>query len=98
MKLKGNVSTIEILAHLIIWFLLTVVTLGIALFFFPYSFSKFIINNFDVIDDQGVARRMSCNIGHVILWAIISILTLGIGYIFYTYKVWNYSLNHTTVG
>ena len=103
MKLQADISTIEIIVHLLIWFVLSVITLGIALFFFPYGFSKFIINNASVVDDHGNARRMSCNtnmfsnIGHIIIWAIISILTLGLGYMLYVYKVWNYSLNNTTI-
>ncbi|WP_019028230.1 DUF6693 family protein [Colwellia piezophila] len=104
MRIQADVATLDILGHLIIWFMLSIITVGIALFFFPYSFSKFIINRSVVIDDQGVSRQMSCNtdifgsIGHVILWIIISIITFGLGYVFYFYKVWNYSLNHTTIG
>ena len=103
MRIQANVSTLSILVHLIVWFILMVITLGIAAFFFPYSFSKFIINQSEVIDDQGRVRKMVCdtsmfgNIGHVILWIIISILTFGLGYAFYFYKVWNYSLNNTTI-
>ncbi|MGY3571626.1 DUF6693 family protein [Vibrio paucivorans] len=103
MKLKADITVLDILGHLLIWLVLSIVTFGIALFFFPYSFCKFIINRASVIDEYGVERRLSCNIdlfgdlGHVILWAIISLITLGIGYIFYFYKVWNYALNNTTV-
>ncbi len=103
MRLKANVAILDILAHLIIWLLLSVITFGIALFFFPYSFSKFILNRTRVIDSSGHERKMVCDIdlfsdlGHVILWFIISILTLGIGYVFYFYRVWNYALNNTRV-
>ncbi|MGJ8582300.1 MAG: DUF6693 family protein [Psychromonas sp.] len=103
MNIKADVATIDILGHLILWFLLIMITFGIAAFFYPYSFSKFVINRSELIDDHGKARKMSCNtdifgnIGHVILWMIISILTLGLGYAFYFYKVWNYSLNNTTL-
>ncbi|ATG72902.1 hypothetical protein AN401_02705 [Zobellella denitrificans] len=78
-----------------------VITLGIAFFFFPYSFSKFILNRSAIVDDAGAERKLKCDVdifgsvGHVILWIIISILTLGIGYFFYFYKVWNYALNNT---
>lgn len=103
MKLKADIKVLDILGHLLIWLILSIVTMGIALFFFPYSFSKFIINRTSVIDEHGTERRMSCDIdlfgdlGHVILWAIISFITFGIGYVFYFYKVWNYALNNTTV-
>lgn len=104
MRLKADIGIFDIFGHLIIWLVLVVITLGIAIFFVPYSFSKFIINRTTLVDQNGVERAMRCNIdmfsniGHIILWIIISILTLGIGYIFYFYRVWNYALNNTTVG
>lgn len=103
MKIKADVAVFDILAHLFIWFILTLLTLGIALLFFPYSFAKFIINRTRLVDEFGRERKMVCNIdmfsdlGHVILWFVISILTLGVGYFFYVYRVWNYALNNTRV-
>jgi hypothetical protein len=103
MKIQANVGTLDILGHLILWFVIILVTLGIGAFFFPYSFSKFIINRSEVIDDQGVSRKMVCNtdlfgnIGHVILWILITLITAGLGYVFYIYKIWNYSLNNTSI-
>lgn len=103
MKIQADVGTLDILGHLIIWFIIILITFGIGAFFFAYSFSKFIINRSTLIDDQGNSREMVCNtdmfgnIGHIIIWMIISILTLGLGYAFYFYKVWNYSLNNTTI-
>ena len=103
MRIQADVATLDILGHIIIWFILILITFGIAAFFFPYSFSKFILNRSQLIDEQGIPRKMIChtdmfgNIGHVILWIIISIITLGLVYAFYFYKVWNYSLNNTTI-
>lgn len=104
MNIKANLSILDIIGHLIIWVLLTLITFGIALFFFPYSFARFVINRTSVIDNaSGVEQKMVCdinifsNIGHIILWMIISFLTLGLGYIFYFYRVWNYALNNTRV-
>lgn len=103
MRIEADVGTVDILGHLIIWIVLILITFGIAAFFFPYSFSKFILNRSQLIDEHGNPRQIVChtdifgNIGHVILWIIITILTLGIGYAFYFYKIWNYSLNNTTI-
>ena len=44
MNIKANLSILDIIGHLIIWVLLTLITFGIALFFFPYSFARFVIN------------------------------------------------------
>lgn len=103
MRLRADVAIFDIIGHLVLWLILSIVTFGIALFFFPYSFSKFILNRTYLVDSNGVERRMKCDIdlfsdlGHVLLWFIISILTLGIGYIFYFYRVWNYALNNTHI-
>nr|WP_218927967.1 DUF6693 family protein [Halomonas zhaodongensis] len=89
---------------MLIWLVLTVITLGIALFFFPYSFARFVINRTSVVDNTtGVERKMVCdinifsNVGHILLWMIITILTLGLGYLFYVYRVWNYALNNSRI-
>ena len=102
MNIKADLSILDIIGHLLIWVLLTIITLGIALFFFPYSFARFVINRPSVVDNAtGVERKMVCdinifsNVGHIILWMVISFLTLGLGYIFYFYRVWNYALNNS---
>lgn len=103
MKIKADLSILDIIGHLIVWVVLSIITLGIALFFFPYSFSRFVINRTSVVDAAGVERKMVCdinlfsNIGHIILWMLISLVTFGLGYIFYFYRVWNYALNNSRV-
>lgn len=103
MRIQSDVGTIDILGHLILWFFLILITFGIGAFFFPYSFSKFILNRSRVVDDSGRTRQVVChtdifgNLGHVILWILITIVTFGLGYAFYFYKVWNYSLNNSTI-
>lgn len=103
MKIKADLSILDIIGHLIVWVVLSIITLGIALFFFPYSFSRFVINRTSVVDPAGVERKMVCdinlfsNIGHIILWMLISLVTFGLGYIFYFYRVWNYALNNSRV-
>ncbi|GAM76142.1 hypothetical protein JCM19241_440 [Vibrio ishigakensis] len=83
MKLKADIAVMDILGHMIVWFLLTIITFGIALLFFPYSFAKFVINRTSVVDEFGNQRRMVCdidlfgNIGHVVLWFFITIFTLA---------------------
>lgn len=103
MKLYANIKAIDIIGYGVVWIFLIIITFGVAIFFFPYSFAKFILNRTLVIDKNGASRQLNCNIdvfsqvGHIVLWSIISILTLGFGYFFYFFKVWNYSLNNTKV-
>lgn len=103
MNFECNISMGEIIGHIIIWLLLSVITLGVALFFYPYSLAKLILNNTSIIDENGSHRQVSCQVSlfsqvsHVIIWMLISIVTLGIGYIFYFYKVWAYAIRHSTL-
>jgi uncharacterized membrane protein YjgN (DUF898 family) len=103
-RMKCELGFGAIIGHVILWFLLIIVTLGIAAFFFPYSMNKYALNNTYVVDGAGTKlARLRCNVdvfgslGHVIVWMIISILTLGIGFIFYIYRVNAYCLGRTSL-
>ncbi len=102
MQLRAEVNFLDILGHGILWFFLTLFTLGFAAFFFPYSFAKFIINRSEVVID-GQRYGLWCDLdafsqlGHIILWFFLSIITLGLCYFFYMYKVWNFAINNTAV-
>jgi len=53
-KLICNVQFGDMVGQLLIWLLLSVVTLGIASFFFPYYFAKLILNNTEIQEVQGL--------------------------------------------
>lgn len=92
--LKCELSTLSIIGHAIIWIILTVVTLGLALFVFPYYMQRFIINQTSVYDMNGQkVGRLLCEIdlasmiGYIILWIILSFITFGILYFVFLYKI-----------
>lgn len=104
LQLKSELGAFDVLGHLIIWLLLTLVTLGLALFVFPYYMQRFIISKTYAYDGDGKkVGRLVCTIdlasiiGNIILWAIISILTLGIGYLVFLYKITAHCMTHTKV-
>ncbi|MDX7987235.1 hypothetical protein FE392_07805 [Xenorhabdus sp. 12] len=104
-KLKSELSIIDIILHLIIWFLITLLTLGLGAFVFPYYMTRLVINKTQVIDrDNGkIIGRLNCEInfaqivGYVILWAILSFITFGLLYLVYIYKIIAHCINHTHV-
>jgi len=104
-RIKADLSFSSILGHIILWIVLSIITLGIGLFFFPYSFAGFVLNRTYLVDPSTGNRigqmefklDLASQIGHVVLWIVISIVTLGIGYIFYLYKVWSFALSHTRI-
>lgn len=98
--MKANFGFGEILGHLVVWLLIIVVTLGLGMFFFPYSFAKFVLNRTEVHTSEGV-YTLKCDLdvfsqmGHILLWFVIAILTLGLGYFFYLYGVWRVVASNT---
>lgn len=104
MRMKCNLSVFDIIIHILMWMVLSIITLGIAMIFFPYSFCKLVINASSITDESGFEQPLVCennmfgNILNLILWFFISLITFGIGYIFFFYKVWNHSINNTRIG
>lgn len=104
LQLKSELTIAEIIGHGIIWILLSFVTLGLALFVFPYYMQKFIISKTYAYDQQGQrVGRLVCTIdlasiiGNIVLWAIISILTLGLGYLIFMYKINAHCMSHSKI-
>ncbi|CRL44493.1 hypothetical protein SGGMMB4_01622 [Sodalis glossinidius str. 'morsitans'] len=103
-KLQCSAGTLEIIGHLIIWLLLTIVTIGLALMVFPYYLIKFIMNHTEIIDKRNGTKigRLKCEIGlasiigYIILWTILSIVTMGLLYFIFLYKVYAHCINKTT--
>lgn len=104
-RIKADLDLWSIIGHVILWIIIIVITVGVGLFFFPYSFAGYVLNRISVVDPStgNCIGRLECKmnlasqIGHVILWIIISVVTLGIGYIVYLYKTWGFAMNHTRI-
>ncbi len=104
LNLKSDLGVTDIIGHGILWIILTFITLGLAVFVFPYYMQRFIISKTYVLDGHGRrVGRLECTIdfasilGNTILWALISIVTLGLGYFIFVYKINAHCMNHTKV-
>jgi uncharacterized membrane protein YjgN (DUF898 family) len=89
-KLKCDFSVGEAIGQLIIWILLSIITLGLALFVLPYYFVKAPINRTSLVDGTGrkVARLhvdvgFGDILGHALVWLLLTIMTLGLAYLVY---------------
>ena len=103
-RIAVNFTMTDVIGHVIIWLIISVVTLGIGLFFWPYSAAKMIINGITVYDSSDVrVGKLQCQlsaghqIGHIILWLVITIVTFGIGFPFYLFGVARTALNKTEI-
>jgi len=103
-RLKCDYTLMEAIGFLIIWLILSVITLGIGMFFAIYYFYKTIINKTYIVDRSGYEiGRLDCDlslgevIGHIVIWILITLVTLGIGIIFYAFATFRITLNRTRI-
>lgn len=104
MRFKADFGIADNIGVLVIWIVLTIVTLGLALIVFPYYLNKDVLNKTKVLDVNGrEIGRLNCrfnlasSIGHVVIWMILIIVTLGIAAFFYLYRVLRVVINETEI-
>jgi len=103
-KIKCNFGITESIGNIILWVLLSIVTLGLAMLIFPYFAKKAILNKSEIVSKDGsVIGRLRCDysaassIGHNILWGILIVLTFGLAAFIYGYYVSKVILNNTYI-
>ena len=103
-RLKCSFSVAESIGSVVLWIILTIVTLGLALIVFPYYLNRAVLNKTELLDGSGrTIGRLNCtfnighSIGHVILWVLLIIVTLGLASFLYAYRVIRVVLNETRV-
>lgn len=103
-RLKCSFSTVEAIGSVILWIVLTIVTIGIALLIFPYYLNKAVLNKTEILDASGQAiGRLNCtfnighSIGHLIVWLALIIVTLGLAGFLYVYRVMRVVINETRI-
>lgn len=104
MKFECEYTFMESLGYLIIWAIISILTLGLGTFFAIYYFYKNIINKSFALDANGnKIGRLSCQIeftemlGHIAIWILITIVTFGIGFLFYIFRTLRLCINKTVV-
>ena len=101
-RLRSNLSAFEILGHVAIGLVISILTVGVGVVFFPYATAKVIIGSITVVDGYGRATaRLRCNftlaevVGHGILSACAIIFTGGLAAPFYLFSLAHFVLNRT---
>ncbi|APZ51839.1 DUF6693 family protein [Salipiger abyssi] len=103
-KFKCEFSVGEAIGQLVIWILLSIVTLGLALFVLPYYFVRAPLNRTYLLDRDGAKiGRVSVDVdfmdilGHALVWLLLSIITFGLAYLIYWPAVIKRLLNAATI-
>ena len=88
----------------LLWFVLIIVTFGLASFLLPYYVPKAVIERTRVMDMDGeeigtlaVDFSLGDAILNALLWLLLSIVTFGLAYIVYVYRVLRFILMQTRV-
>ena len=97
-RIYTKLTMMEVLGHLIIWAVISVITFGIGALFWPYAAAKLILNSI-VIENRPVRCDIGVGgqIGHIILWGILIFFTLGIAFPFYIYGVMRTAINASRI-
>lgn len=103
-RLKCELGLGDMVGQILVWFVLSIVTFGLALFFLPYYIVKLPINRTQLLAPDGrIIGRMRVDVsfgdilGHLLVWLLLSIVTLGLGYIVYWYYVARKLANATVI-
>ena len=103
-QIRTDLTATKIVGHVVIWLVLCLVTFGIGLLFWPYSFFRFVINETYLCDNSGDnVESLHCDIGiseqvgHILIWGIL--ITISFGFLFpvYAYGVARTAINATQV-
>lgn len=103
-RFKCDYSATEAIGLIILWVIISIVTLGLGLFLMPYYIFKGPINRTTLLDKEGnevgklfVAVNLSEIIGHAIIWLFLSIITLGLAMFVYYPSVIKRLLNRVEI-
>ena len=103
-RLSCDFSVAEGIGTVILWVLISIVTLGLGLFVAPYYILKSPINRTTLVGPDGavlgklhVDVNLAEVIGHAIIWVLLSIITLGLALILYQFAVVKRLLNAVVV-
>jgi uncharacterized membrane protein YjgN (DUF898 family) len=103
-KFRCDFSVGDAIGVSILWVLITIVTLGLALFVLPYYLPKLVINKTMVLAGDGSELgKLRCDltlssmVGNAFLWLILTIITLGLAYVVYVFRVQRVVLNETKI-
>ena len=104
LRIKVTASLGDIVAHVLLWVVLMIVTLGLAGFVFPYMLNRFVLSKVEIFDSTGArVGRLHCAmdlgdaVGHCLMWILLSIVTLGLAYFVFLYYMVIMCLNKTVV-
>ena len=101
-RCRTRLSIFQVIGHVVIWLVISALTLGIGALLWPHAAAKLILESIVLVGEDGRANAtLRCNfgfseqIGHAVLWLIVIALTGGIAGFCYLFGVAHFVLNRT---
>ncbi len=91
------------IGHMLLWYVIIILTFGLGGFIYPYALAKFVINKTWIMEGDRPVARLRCDlnvasqVSHVFIWIILCILTLGLAGLIFLYRVGRIVANETVV-
>lgn len=103
-RCRTELSIVQVIGHVVIWLVISMITLGIGALFWPYAAAKLILESIVISDEAGnPSARFRCQlgfgeqIGHAVLWLVLMALTGGIAGLCFLFGVAHFVINRTEV-
>ena len=103
-SMRSQLTIAGVIGHVVIWLIISCITLGIGAIFWPYAAAKLILDSIIITDEYGdSSARLNCSIkfseqlGHAIMWLILILLTGGMAAPFYLFAVAHVVINRTAL-
>lgn len=101
-RCRAQLSIFQVIGHVVIWLIISGVTLGIGALFWPYAAAKLILESIVISDEAGNPNAsLRCEVaigeivGHAVLWLILIALTGGLAALCYLFGVAHFVINRT---
>ncbi len=101
-RCRAELSIFQVIGHAVIWLLISLITLGIGAFFWPYAAARLILESIVIADEAGQpSARLRCHlgfgeqIGHAVLWLLLIAITGGFAGLVYLFGVAHFVINRT---
>ena len=103
-RLRSELDAFQVIGHIVLWAVISMVTLGVGLLFFPYAVAKLILGSIVLTDENGQSTaRLRCDInvleqvGHGVIWLLIIIFSGGLATPFYIFALAHMAIKRTYI-
>ncbi len=103
-RCRTQLTAFQVIGHVVIWAVISLLTLGIGALFWPYAAARLILESIVLVNERGAPNaRLRCNfgfgeqVGHAVVWLVLIALTGGVAGFCYLFGVAHFVINRTSL-